>query len=272
VPVADELVEMCARRGDERALALALVKRAPNYSVLGRPADAVADLERARTLAESHHLVQVLMVVHLGLAILEQAAGEMESSADSLARAESIQSTITMAGGGVGLCQRASALFAQGRLPELEPALREVATGHPVSRMFRELHGLALVSAGRLDELRSRIGPWAEQPELPRDYLWLSTTCVRGLVWAGIGDRQAVADLRSQLEPFAERVADGAMATFFLGSVRHTLGELALAAWDLSAAGAHASRALELHERLGWPCWTRLSADLVRRVAAMSRR
>ncbi len=262
----DELVEMCARRGDERAVALALCKRAPSYSALGRPADALRDLARARTLAESYHLVQVLMVVHLGLAVLEQAAGEVEAAELSLTRAESIQSTITMAGAGVGLTQRASALFAQGRLAELEPTLREVTQRHPLARMFRELHGLALVSGGRLDELRAQVGAWPEQPELPRDYLWLSLTCARGLIWAALGDSEAVADLRVQLEPFAARVADGAMATFFLGSVSHTLGELALCGGDVTAARAYAIGALELHERLGWPSWTRLSADLLDRV------
>jgi hypothetical protein len=46
------------------------------------------------------------------------------------------------------------------------------------------------------------------------------------------GSCDAVADLRDQLEPFAGRVADGAMAAFFLGGVAHTLGKLALAGGD----------------------------------------
>jgi hypothetical protein len=62
------------------------------------------------------------------------------------------------------------------------------------------------------------------------------------------------------------------MAAFFLGSVSHTLAELALAAGDLPVAGARAASALELHERLGWPCWARMSADLVTRVAVTSPR
>lgn len=268
VPLADELVKMCARHGDERALALALCKRAPDHSALGRPANAVRDLERARLLAESHQLVQVLMVAHLGLGILAQAAGELEAAERSLALAEDIQSSITMAGAGVGLSQRASALFAQGRLHELEPDLRDVAQSHPLSRMFRELHALALLSGGRLDDLKAQYGPWAEQRELPRDYLWLSLTCARGLIQAGLGDREGAMELSRQLEPFAERVADGAMAAFFLGSVAHTLGELALTAGDVSAARAYAATALEVHERLGWPWWSQLTADLAARATA----
>ena len=264
-PLVDELVEMCARRGDERGLAMALVKRAPNYTALGRPADALRDLRRARVLAVRHHLAPALMVVDYGIALLQQAAGDLDAADRSLQGALAIQRTISMAGEGIEIGQRSTALYVQGRMGELEETLRQVGPQHYI---LRELHALAWASSGDLEELRAHLGPWSEQPELPRDYEWLSLSAVRGLVWSALGDQEAVAALRADLEPYADRVADGAMAAFFLGSVRHTLAALALAAGDLPAAEEYAVTAVEAHRRWGWPLWEQQSRDLLDRVHA----
>lgn len=265
VGVADELVALCVRSGDERALASALCKRALNHSALARPDAAMADLQRALVLAERHHLAPALMVIRLGTAVLLQAAGEWAASEQALAAAESVQATIAMAGTGIALPVRATALFAQGRLAEAEPQLASASllAVHP---SLRDLHALALLRAGRVDDARAALGPWREQPELIWDYLWVSGTVLRALVWSELGDLGAVADLRGQLAPFADRVADGAMAACFLGSVRHALAALALAAGDADAAAREARAARDLHRRLGWNPWERLSQELLDRV------
>ena len=58
------------------------------------------------------------------------------------------------------------------------------------------------------------------------------------------------------------------MAACFLGSVRHALAALALAAGDADAAAREARAARDLHRRLGWDPWERLSQDLLDRVEA----
>jgi len=264
---ADELVALCVRADDERALASALCKRALNHSAFARPDAALADLQRALVLAERHHLAPALMVIHLGTAVLLQAAGEWDASEQALASAESVQATIAMAGTGIGLGVRATALLAQGRLAEAEPQLASLPAVHP---SLRDLHALALLRAGRADDARAALGPWHEQPQLIWDYLWLSGAVLRALVWSELGDPDAVADLRGRLAPFADRVADGAMAACFLGSVRHALAALALAAGDADAAAREARAARDLHRRLGWGPWEGLSQELLDRAGARS--
>jgi DNA-binding SARP family transcriptional activator len=263
VGAADELVALCARRGDERALAVALCKRALNHSVFARPDAALADLQRAQVLAERHHLAPALFVIRLGTAVLLQAAGDWVASEEALAAAESLHSTIAMAGSGLGTALRATALLVQERLGEAEPSLRDATPAHP---SLRDLHALALLRAGQPDRARAALGAWPEQPALTWDYLWLSGAVLRGLVWSELGDPDAVAELRRALEPFADRVADGAMAACFLGSVRHALAALALAAGDLPAARREATAARDLHARLGWAPWERLSQQLLERA------
>jgi DNA-binding SARP family transcriptional activator len=263
VPAADELVALCVAQGDERALAVALCKRALNHSSYARPDAALADLRRALDLAERHRLAPVLMIGQFGLAVLRQARGDWAGCEQALVAAEAAQATVSMAGAGLGDVVRATALLPQGRLAEAEPALRSAGRTHPG---LRDLHALSLLAGGRMDEVRAMLGPWSEQPPLIWDYLWVSSAVARALVWAQLGDSDALTDMRRQLEPFADRVADGAMAACFLGAVRHALAALALAAGDRATACARAREARDLHARLGWAPWERLSAELLARA------
>jgi hypothetical protein len=214
-------------------------------------------------LAEQHRMAPALMVIQLGLGVLRQAAGEWDASEDALRRAEAVQSMVFMAGAGITGVVRATALYARGRLGEAEPQLRTAASVHPA---MRDLHVLAVLAAGRRDEARILLGPWREQPVMIWDYLWVTHAVIRSFVWVQLGDAEAVAELRAQLEPFADRVADGAMAAAFLGSVRHALAALALAQGDLAAARTWATEARDLHRRVSWAPWERLSQELLDRV------
>ncbi|MGN6607644.1 MAG: BTAD domain-containing putative transcriptional regulator, partial [Jatrophihabitans sp.] len=207
LPVSDELVGLCARRGDERALALALVKRAANHSALGDAGSARADLDRALPLAQRHHLAPVLMVAGLGLATLDQAEGDFAASEARLAEAESVLATLLVPGNGIGLAQRAVARHVQGTLAGMADELGEQVDRYDIRRVLRELYALALVSGDRVGEARSYLGPWPEQPQLPFDYLWLTATAIRALVWARLGDGAAIDDLRVALAPYAGRPA-----------------------------------------------------------------
>jgi hypothetical protein len=136
---------------------------------------------------------------------------------------------------------------------------------HPA---FAGLRALLLAQAGRTAEARTLTGAWREQPEPPWDYLWITGAVLRALLWAELGDAGAVADLRRHLEPYADRIADGAMAAGFAGSVRHALAVLALAAGEPEAARTLAQEARDLHRRLGWAPWERLTQELLDRIPA----
>ncbi len=250
VALADELVERAARAGDEPALAFALTQRAGVRGELGRLEEAHSDLLRAHQLAERHSLPQVLLISGWGLALLRQARGDLAGAEDDVVRLERLEHTLATPGVGIGMAQRTTIRWAQGRLAELEPALRQAAEYQPTE--LRDLHAMALVEAGRAEEARRLLGPWAEQPAVIRDYLWISLTVLRAWLWLELRDRgcatdDAIADLRRQLAPYADRLAAGGMSAIFLGSVAHALARLAAADDDPVAARAYAQDALDTH-------------------------
>ena len=238
------------RRVDaEVELATALCMRATDHAESGRWQEACADMSKAQQLAARHQVAPMLVITGWALSLARQAVGDYEGSESAITEIEDLQATISMAGVGIGLCQLATMRLLQGRLAELEPALAEAAAQQP---NFRDLHALALIHAGRLDAARVAVGAWAEQPPLLWDYLWTGLTVVRARLWMAFGDQEAIADLRAQLEPYADRLVVGGMSAMFLGSVHHTVGELAMAAGDRAAAVRHFEAAIETHRRLGF--------------------
>ncbi|HSO64966.1 MAG TPA: hypothetical protein VLQ78_07670, partial [Ornithinibacter sp.] len=175
-----------------------------------------------------------------------------------IARTEALDATLSMAGQGIPLYKRAVLRLLEGRLPELEPELR----ADPHVHLFRDMHALSLVEAGREGEARGLLGPWAEQPPVPWDYLWVLFTVVRARLWARLGDPVAVADLRAALAPYADRLAVGSVAVAFLGSVELALAELAAVAGEPAAAAEHLARARRTHVDLGLGVWVRLTDEL----------
>jgi DNA-binding SARP family transcriptional activator len=257
MPFTDEIIALAARLEDPLGLASALVVRAQDRAELGRLDEAHSDVVRARDLAEQHQLPQNLMVTGWCLALRHQMVEDFVAAEGAIADNEEFQSTLAMSGNGIGLCQLSMLRDLQGRLPELEPMLRGLRSFHPG---LREVHTLAMTRTGDLDTLRVELGPWAEQPALTWDYLWLFLSAVRAEVWVALGDADAAEDLRSQLLPYAERLAM-TIAVGFRGSVHHTLGRLAGVTGDLAAASSHLEQARAVHERLGLPLWVRRSED-----------
>lgn len=261
MPLSDEIVELAARVGQPLDHAVALSTRAQDRAELGRLADARSDVVRAHEIAEQHHLPSNLMVTGWCLALRAQLDGRYDDAARMIQDGEALQATIAESGNGIGLCQLVQLRDQQGRLAELEPMLRGLRGFHPA---LREGHALALARAGRLDELRTLLGSWREQPQLVRDYLWLYLTPLRAEVWALLGDREAARDLHDALAPYADRLAI-AVPVGFHGSMRLTLGRLAAVLGDTDAARTHLREARRVHHELGLPAWVaRTEAELAR--------
>ena len=123
------------------------------------------------------------------------------------------------------------------------------------------MQALALVSGGPRGRGPRTARAWSDQPALPWDYLWAGFTAVRACTWAALGDPQAVADLRADLTPYADRFVVGSLPVFFLGSAHQVLGDLAAAAGDLDAARDHLTGLAPPTRtracRCGWPGATR---------------
>ena len=258
----DEMLELARATGAHAAAATSLSSRASDRATLGLLDQARSDVLRSRELALRHHIPQNLVVTGWITSTLLQMEGRLEEAEQAIADVQALEATLAMAGRGIELAQLANVRDLQGRLAELEPALAAVAGYHPA---FVELHALSLVAAGRLDELRLRLGSYAEQAPVHRDYMWLGLTCIRARCWAALGDQEAVADLRVELAPYADMLA-GTIAVTFQGCVHHTLGLLALAADDREAAANHLRRARDVHERLGLALWVDRTDALLARL------
>jgi tetratricopeptide (TPR) repeat protein len=217
-------------------------------------------VSRAAELARRHRLPQNIVVTGWQQATLHQMDGDDAAAEAVIAQTEALDATLSMAGLGIAAYKRAVLRLGQGRLPELEQELAALSARIP---LFRDLHALSLVEAGRLDDARDALGAWRDQPPLPWDYLWLGFTVLRAQLWARLGDVEAVRDLRAALAPYESRLGAGALAVAFLGAVPMTLGRLAAAAGDEAAAREHLTRAREVHESLGLAAWVRRTDELL---------
>jgi hypothetical protein len=265
--VADELVGLTTREGDGRGLALALAKRGAVRGELGQWQAAHSDLLRAVQLAGRHHHSPVALIAGWGLAVVLQSHDDLAAARAEVDRLERLEDSLGMPGVGIALAHRAALLMLEGRLGEIEPQLRVAAEHAPTT--MRDLHAYALVGAGRQAEARLLLGQWADQPPILPDYLWTTMTVLRAQLWLELGDADAVADLRRDLEPCADLVAAGAMSSLFAGSVAHTLGRLALQQGDLPASRRYLELARDVHARMGLPGWVaRTDAVLADLVAA----
>ncbi|WP_243057980.1 AfsR/SARP family transcriptional regulator [Nocardioides sp. SR21] len=255
IPLADEIVEAAARAGTPHDLAAALVGRAQERGELGRFEDARSDLVRALELATHHHLPEVKVIGGWSEAVLLLLAGDLEGSRQATDANEQLQASLAVSGEGIAVAHRVFLSDVQGRLPELEPQLRQLRLFHPA---LLEVHALSMVRADRLDELRSMLGGWSEQQPVLRDYQFLLMSSVRAETWLALGDQAAAADLYADLLPFADRLAM-TMPVGFRGSMRLTLGRLAAALDDDDAAREHLERARARHDELGLPYWVEVA-------------
>ncbi|WP_336923437.1 BTAD domain-containing putative transcriptional regulator [Aquipuribacter sp. SD81] len=264
--LAQELVEVTTRLGDGRGLALALTKRASGRGELGLWDEAYSDLVRARELARRHHHLPVLLVAGYGVGVVRQSRAEWGAATAELDELEHLEETLAMPGVGVVMAQRLAVLLHQDRLGELEPALRAGAQHAP--EHLRDLYALHLVRTDRTREARLLLGAWADQPPVDEDYLWPTMTVLRAWLWLELDDAAAVAALRARLEPHAHLVAAGGMSSFFLGSLAHTVGRLALHSGDVEGARRHLLAARQAHERMGLPGWVERTDALLARAGA----
>jgi hypothetical protein len=204
------------------------------------------------------------MVTELRLSVAAQAHGRWDEAHAGIRAVEAIHAMSSISGHGMSGAMTALMRMVTGGLGELEPMLRESLHHHPI---LRDIHALALLDLGRDTDARTALGPWTDQDEVSWDYMWLARTVLRSHLWSRLGDREAVADLRALLTPYADRLA---VAQFMLGSVQHALAELALAAGDLEAAGAHAEVALATHRRLDWTPWVARTQSVLDEVAGLA--
>jgi DNA-binding SARP family transcriptional activator/tetratricopeptide (TPR) repeat protein len=142
----------------------------------------------------------------------------------------------------------------QGRLAEVEPAVRRFIEIYPALVAWRAALALMLVELGRLDEARTEFEALAAD-ELPRDANWLIAVTLLAEVCGALGDGDRAEGLYELLEPYAGRNVVVGRAATCNGAASRLLGILAgaMRSWEL--AEGHFINALAMHERMGAKPW-----------------
>jgi DNA-binding SARP family transcriptional activator len=138
----------------------------------------------------------------------------------------------------------------QGRMSELEAALREMLRQYPNRLAYRAALGVLLTQAGREDDARSELAQLAFA-DVPEDVDWLVTMTVFADVIADLGDAERAAELYELLLPYeATNVVIG-FAAACEGPAARPIARLA--AVSGRPYERHFDHALEMAERLQAP-------------------
>jgi tetratricopeptide (TPR) repeat protein len=146
----------------------------------------------------------------------------------------------------------------QGRLQEVEAALRGIIAQYPSLPAWRCALIFLHSELGRVDEARAAFERLAANDfsDFPRDAFWLIALTLLAEVCAVLDDAPHAAKLHELLLPYAERhVVVGRAAAAYYGSVQRLLGLLAttLGRWD--EAESHFYSALLKHAQVGARPW-----------------
>jgi DNA-binding SARP family transcriptional activator/tetratricopeptide (TPR) repeat protein len=157
----------------------------------------------------------------------------------------------------------------QGRLAEVEPAVRGFIERYPMLVAWRAGLALLLVELGRADEARSEFETLAAGgfADLPRDANWLIAVTLLAEVCGALGDGERAEALYELLHPYAGRNVVVGRAATCNGAASRLLGILAAAMRSWELAEGHFISALAMHERMGarpWVARTQLAyADML---------
>ncbi len=147
----------------------------------------------------------------------------------------------------------------QGRLGELEGAVKAYVAQYPAIWAWHSALGFMYCEVGRLDEARAVFEQYAYRLEsLPRDWVWLIGMVLLAEVCWHLGDAPRAARLYDLLLPYAEKnVVVGANAHCY-GATSRSLGLLAATMERWEDAERQFQHALELNGRMSppWLAWT----------------
>ena len=269
-----ETIEIARVAGQSAPLAVGYLYRSATYFALGRLAEMSEDLAACSALIEALHWRGLAVGLTWFRDSVEVFLGHLEGGDERVVAAYLKQAETTL--------QSPDQLFgahmfqlkmAQGLLDQLVDALRNLVetTGPALRHTALDLYGLALVECGRLDEAREAMGPYAEQVEPVRDWLYCAALCCRAELWSGLGDAEAAADLYRRLLPYAGTIANAGTGAIQFGPVHYALGRAAAAIGDVPAAIGHYEDAVRQSSELQALPWLARSqwrlAELLRAEA-----
>jgi tetratricopeptide (TPR) repeat protein len=145
----------------------------------------------------------------------------------------------------------------QGRVGELEQAVRHQVESSPDRPAWRAALGIVLLESGAREQAAEQLALLSANgfEDIPEDGDWMTTITLLSDISTGVGDESSAAILYELLLPFADLNVVIGLAALCLGSAARFLGRLALTLGDEAAARGHLERALEANERLNAPLW-----------------
>jgi DNA-binding SARP family transcriptional activator len=160
----------------------------------------------------------------------------------------------------------------QGRMAELESAVREVIEQYPNRLGYRAALALLLSETGRPEEARTEISSLALE-EIPEDVDWLTTMTILADLCADLGDATRAEQLYSLLLPYADVNVVIGLGVVCEGAAARYLGRLAAATGHGGEAERHFEQALERNAALGAPlCLARTQLEYAQALGLRSSR
>jgi len=195
------------------------------------------------------------------LALQQVVAGDLEAAERQALEAWSVGRRAGHPDAGTYLAiQLTQIRYFQGRLGEMEDALRTTLGRVPGLAGLRAALSLVLSETGRTKEAQRELDALARSrfEALPHDAGWLSNLSLLALVAASLRSARHAAELERQLAPYADRnicafvvVSNGA-ASYFLGLLARASGHLDRALARLREAAAE-------NRRMGFAHWAAFS-------------
>ncbi len=160
----------------------------------------------------------------------------------------------------------------QGRMGELEPAVRQVIEQYPTRLGYRAALGLLLYETGRLEEATAEVSSLSLK-EIPEDVDWLATMTMLADLCADLGDAQRAEDLYALLLPYVDVNVVVGLGVVCEGAAARYLGRLAAATGRQGDAQRHFELALEKNATLGAPvCLARTQLQYAQALGLRSAR
>ena len=141
----------------------------------------------------------------------------------------------------------------QGRLAEVEEAVRGFIAMYPAVPAWRCALTVLLLELGREDDARAEFEALARDgfDSLPRDAQWLIAITLLAEVCGRLGDAARAPALYELLAPYAGRNVVVGRAATCNGSASRPLGMLAAVRGEWARAERHFADALSMHEAMG---------------------
>jgi tetratricopeptide (TPR) repeat protein len=141
----------------------------------------------------------------------------------------------------------------QGRLGEMEPAIRAYAEQFPGAPAIRAALAMIYGFQGRLEEARENfeLAATNDFADLPRDTTWLLTLTMLTHAASALGDAARAKLLYDLFAPYNSRTIVAGPAIVCHGSAARYLGVLAATIGNRADAARHFIDAIEMNERMG---------------------